>query len=51
MSEAVKTWFIHTDWNWDRRYILVDEESTLLMLKLRNSDFMGKIYEYVIVDK
>lgn len=51
MSEAVKTWFIHTDWNWDRRYILVDEESTLLMLKLRSADFVGKIYEYVIVDK
>ena len=51
MSEAVKTWFIATDWNWDRRYILVDDESTLLMLKLRNSDFVGKIYEYVVVDK
>lgn len=51
MSEAVKSWFITTDWNWDRRYILVDDESTLLMLKLRNSDFVGKIYEYVIVDK
>lgn len=51
MSDAVKTWFVHTDWNWDRRYILVDDESTLLMLKLRHADFMGKIYEYVIVDK
>lgn len=51
MSEAVKSWFVATDWNWDRRYILVDNESTLLMLKLRNSDFVGKIYEYVIVDK
>ncbi len=51
MSEAVKTWFIDTNWNWDRRYLFVDNEQTLIMLKMRNSDAIGKIYEYKIVDK
>lgn len=51
ISEVVKTWFINTEWNWDRRYILVDNEQTLLMLKMRNSDVVGKVYEYVISDK
>lgn len=51
MSDAVKTWFIDTDWNWDRRYLFVDTEQTLLLLKMRNSDAVGKVYEYKIVDK
>ncbi len=51
ISSVVKNWFIKTDWNWDRRYILVDNEQTLLMLKMRSSDAIGKIYEYVISDK
>lgn len=50
-SEKVKDWFIRTNWNWDRRYILVDDEKTLLMLKLRNSEVVGRIYKYVICDK
>lgn len=51
ISETVKKWFIATSWNWDRRYILVEDESTLLMLKLRNSDALGRIYDYIISDK
>jgi hypothetical protein len=51
ISESVKSWFISTDWNWDRRYIWVEDESTLLMLKLRNADVCGKVYEYEIADK
>jgi hypothetical protein len=51
MSDAVKRWFINTDWNWDRRYILVEDEGTLLMLKLRNSDVVGKVLEFRLVDK
>jgi hypothetical protein len=51
ISESVKTWFMHTDWNWDRRYIWVEDESTLLMLKLRNADVCGKVYEYQLCDK
>lgn len=51
ISDAVKAWFINTNWNWDRRYILVADSQTLLMLKLKNPDVIGKIYEYEIVDK
>jgi hypothetical protein len=50
-TKAVEKWFINTDWNWDRRYILVQDESTLLMLKLRNSEVVGRIYNYIVSDK
>lgn len=48
ITESVKNWFYKTDWNWDPRYILVDEESTLLMLKLRNPELVGRIYKFVV---
>lgn len=48
ISDAVEQWFINTDWNWDRRYILVEDEPTLLMLKLRGSNIVGSVYNYVI---
>lgn len=51
ISPSVSTWFMTTDWNWDRRYMLVRNESALLMLKLRNSEAVGSVYEYVICDK
>lgn len=51
ISHSVKQWFMTTDWNWDRRYIWVEDESTLLMLKLRNAEVCGKVYEYQICDK
>ena len=51
ISDAVKNWFIKTDWNWDRRYVLVEDEHTLLMLKLRNSEVIGRIYKYILADK
>ena len=50
-TSAVETWFLATDWNWDRRYILVEDDQTLLMMKLRNADVVGKIYNFVISDK
>lgn len=50
-TAAVEKWFIKTDWNWDRRYVLVEDEQTLLMLKLRNSEVVGRVYNYVISDK
>ena len=50
-TPAVEKWFLHTDWNWDRRYVLVEDEQTLLMLKLRNADVVGRIYNFVIPDK
>jgi hypothetical protein len=51
ITENVKSWFYRTEWNWDRRYMYVDNEQTLLMLKLRQSDAVGTIYTYVISDK
>lgn len=50
-TSAVENWFMNTDWNWDRRYILVEDEQSLLMLKLRNSEVVGKVYNFVISDK
>jgi hypothetical protein len=51
LTNSVIKWFINTDWNWDRRYVLVEDEATLLMLKLRNSSVVGRVYNYVISDK
>ncbi len=50
-TDAVQRWFLKTDWNWDRRYVLVEDEGTLLMLKLRNPEVVGSVYNYVISDK
>jgi hypothetical protein len=51
ISDSVKLWFMTTNWNWDRRYLYVEDSATLLLLKLRNSEVVGRIYEYVIIDK
>lgn len=51
ISDTVKKWFITTSWNWDRRYIHVEDSATLLMLKMRNPEAIGKVYDYKIVDK
>jgi hypothetical protein len=51
MTNSVKQWIYTVRWNWDRRYILVEDEQTLLMLKLRGADAVGRIYKYVICDK
>jgi hypothetical protein len=51
LTDSVKSWFMRTEWNWDRRYVLVEDEQTLLMLKLRNSEVMGRVYNYIISDK
>jgi len=49
ISGTVKDWFIRTDWNWDRRYVLVTDEATLLMMKMANPDAVGKVYEHVVL--
>ena len=51
VSSAIEAWFLKTDWNWDRRYILVEDDKTLLMLKLRNPEVMGRVYNYCVSDK
>ena len=50
-THALEKWFIHTDWNWDRRYVLVEDEATVLMMKLRNAEVVGSVYKFVINDK
>jgi hypothetical protein len=50
-TPAIQQWFMATDWNWDRRYVLVEDDKTLLLLKLRNPEVMGRVYNYVLVDK
>lgn len=50
ISHSVKQWFMVTDWNWDRRYMWVEDDPTLLMLKLRNSDAIGTIKTYKVIE-
>lgn len=51
ITDTVKTWFYKTSWNWDRRYMYVEDEQTLLMLKLRSPQALGTVYSYTISDK
>lgn len=51
ISDTVKSWFITTSWNWDRRYMYVEDEATLLMLKIRSAKIVGKTYQYRLIDK
>jgi hypothetical protein len=50
-TDATAQWFITTHWNWDRRYILVEDEAQLLMLKMRCGNSVGSVYQYVVADK
>jgi hypothetical protein len=50
-TPAIERWFLVTDWNWDRRYVLVEDESTLLMMKLRGADVVGRVYNFIVCDK
>ena len=50
-TPAIEKWFVYTDWNWDRRYVLVEDEHTLLMMKLKHSEVIGRIYNYIVSDK
>ncbi len=50
-TDSVKNWFIRTTWNWDRRYVLVEDEAVLLMMKMRCGNAAGTVYQYVVVDK
>lgn len=51
ITQSVKDWFIRTDWNWDPRYMLVEDHKTLLFLHMRNAEVLGRTYEYVLSDK
>lgn len=51
ISNVVKEWFIKNNFNWDRRYVYVEDEGTLLMLQLRANNVLGRVHEYIINDK
>lgn len=51
ISDSVKTWFLTCRYNWDRRYLLVEDEKTLFMLKLRDGSAVSQTYKYVIAKK
>jgi hypothetical protein len=47
-SHSIRKWLIETDQNWDRRYIQVDSEQTILMIKLRSPQLIGQTFKYVL---
>ena len=47
-SESIRKWLIDTDQNWDRRYIQVDSDQTMLMIKLRSPQIVGQTFKYVL---
>lgn len=51
ISMSVREWFLTTVWNWDRRYMWVQDDQSLLMLKLRNASVVGKTHRYTLADK
>jgi hypothetical protein len=50
-TSSIEKWFMKTDWNWDRRYILVEDEKTLMFIKLKNPEILGRVYNFAISDK
>ena len=50
-SNSIKKWVLQTRENWDRRYIYIDNDQTLLMIKLRSPELIGKVFKYVKTDK
>jgi hypothetical protein len=48
-SESVRKWFLSNNTNWDRRYILVEDDGTLMLMKLRNADVVGTVYKFEVV--
>lgn len=51
ISFTTQRWFIQTDWYWDRRYMYVEDEKSLLIMQMRNPNVLGRVYEYLISDK
>lgn len=53
-TNSLEKWImshIRFEWDWHRRYCLVQDKDTLLMLKLRLGEGIGKVYKYVLSDK
>ena len=50
-SKSIKQWFLTTNENWDRRYVLIDNEQTMLLLRLLSPSVIGQTHKYVKHDK
>jgi hypothetical protein len=50
-TDAVKSWMTSRYADYDRRYILVEDEPTLLILKMAYGKMLGKTYYHKVVDK
>lgn len=48
-TESIRKWFMSTRTNWDRRYVLVEDDGTLMMMKLRNPDVIGTVYKFEVI--
>jgi hypothetical protein len=51
LQDSVRNFIRTNEMNWDRRYIYVDTEKTLTMLKIACADAVSTIHRYVINDK
>ena len=47
-TESLYRWLVNTSENYDRRYIQVADNNTLLMLQLRAPNLVGKVFKYII---
>lgn len=47
-TKSIKSWFISNAENWDRRYIHIQDEHTLLMIQLRAPQLIGKVFKYTL---
>lgn len=48
-SEPIRDWIMYTRWSGDARYILVEDEYTLLLIRMRNQAIIGRIYRHVVI--
>jgi len=48
ISDSIVQWMLKQNQNWDRRYILVEDDQTVLMLRLRCPELIGPVHQYVI---
>ena len=47
-TDSIERWLLTNNENWDRRYIHVEDENTLLMIQLRAPRLVGKIFKYTL---
>lgn len=48
ISDSIVAWMHKQTQNWDRRYILVEDDQTILMLRLRCPELIGPVHQYVV---